>query len=85
MIDFFAQKKRKVRILWSDAVLYGPKKIVEQLTPLETIGILEKEEENFLIIKSPKTVRRTDGTSHPDKVPTFYFIPRGMIEKIEFI
>lgn len=83
MTDFSTQKNKKIRILWNDAVLYGPKKMVEKLTPLETIGILEKEDEDFLIIKSPKTIRRTDDTSHPEKQPTFYFIPRGMIEKIE--
>lgn len=83
MIDFFTQKNKKIRILWSDAVLYGPKKMTEKLTPLETIGILEKEDEDFVVIRSPKTIRRADNTSHPDKQPTFYFIPRGMIEKIE--
>lgn len=74
-----------IRVQWNDAVLYSPKNRVTELTPMETTGILEREEEHFIIIRNPKTVRRTDGTSHPDKQPTFYFIPRGMIEKIERI
>ncbi|HUX80881.1 MAG TPA: hypothetical protein VMV38_00995 [Candidatus Paceibacterota bacterium] len=84
MTDSFLQKK--VRVYWSDAALYGPKNKVDQLTLMETIGILEKENENFIIIRAPKNIRRTDGTAHPaDVQPTFYLIPRGMIEKIELI
>lgn len=83
MINFFGKKEKKIRILWNDAVLYSPKKMAAHLTPLKTIGILEKEDKDFMIVRSPKTIRRTDGTPHPEKKPTFYFIPRGMIEKIE--
>jgi hypothetical protein len=83
MTDSFLEKK--VCVHWSDAALYGPKNKVTQLTQMETIGILEKEDRDFLIIRSPKNIRRVDGTSHPDTQPTFYLIPRGMIEKIELV
>jgi len=72
-----------VRVLWHDAILYGPKNRVVRLTPMETIGFLEREDEHFVIIRDPKTTQCTHGTAHPEKQPTFYFIPHGMIKKIE--
>ncbi|HQT82990.1 MAG TPA: hypothetical protein PLW99_02480 [Candidatus Paceibacterota bacterium] len=83
MINFSVQNQEEVRVRWNDAVLYGPKNKVDRLTAMETIGILEKEDGDFIIIRSPKNIRRADNTFHPEKNPMFYFIPRGMIEKIE--
>lgn len=77
--------KRNVRIWWNDAALYSPKNKIMELTRLETVGIVEKEDAHFIIIKNPKTIRCSNGTAHPKETPTYYFIPRGMIEKIEFM
>lgn len=77
---------KKVKILWQDAISYrAGNKVPLSVTPMETVGLLVKEDDHFLLIGVPKTVKRTNGSTYPDKQPTFYFIPRGMIENIEYI
>jgi len=74
-----------VRVSWNDAVLYGPKNKATELTRMETVGVLEKNTEDFIVIRSPKTTRKKDDSSHPNKLPDFYFIPSGMIQNVEVV
>ncbi|MCK6463007.1 MAG: hypothetical protein L6Q29_04315 [Candidatus Pacebacteria bacterium] len=78
-------KKNKVKIIWNDAVIYTPDSKPEELSKMETVGFLEKESEEFLIISKPETHKISTGKKHPEKQPYFYFIPKGMVEKIEHL
>lgn len=77
---------RKVRIVWQDAISYRTgDKIPHSISIFETIGLLAKEDGDYVVIEKPITINTRTGINYPDKQPTFYFIPRGMIEKIEYI
>jgi len=73
----------KKLIYWDDAALFSPERAVIAVTKMQTCGYLEKETEEFVIIRKPITTRVENGTEHPKKTPTFYFIPKGMITSIE--
>lgn len=75
---------KMVKILWQDAISYRTgDRIPHSISILETAGLLAKEDDNYVIIEKPVTINTQTGKNYPDKQPTFYFIPRGMIEKIE--
>ncbi len=75
--------KKKVKIIWNDTTMYSPKNKEKSLSPMETIGLLEKEDDLYIVIKDPVTKRIGDGSEHPQKRPTFYLIPKGMIVSTE--
>lgn len=76
-------------VLWFDAVKYaGSSEENKSLrpTPMRTRGVLIEENADGVIIKNPYSVYRKSGDRSKkeiEKEPTFLFIPRGMIEKIE--
>lgn len=73
-----------VKILWHDAISYRTgDKIPLSVSILKTTGLLVKEENAYIIIEKPITINTRTGENYPDKQPTFYLIPSGMIEKIE--
>lgn len=75
-----------VKILWQDAISYRTgDKIPLSVSILETTGLLAKEDNDFVVVEKPVTINTRTGKSYPDKAPTFYFIPRGMIESIESV
>lgn len=75
---------KKVKILWHDAISYRVgDKIPHFISTFETTGMLAKEDDDYVVIEKPVTTNTRTGRNYPDKTPTFYFIPRGMIEKIE--
>lgn len=75
---------KMVKILWQDAISYRTgDKIPLSVSILETTGLLVKEDGDYVIIEKPVTINTRTGKNYPDKTPTFSFIPRGMIEKIE--
>ena len=77
---------KRVRVLWQDAISYRTgDKIPDSTSALETTGLLAKEDSNYVVIEKPTTINTRTSENYPDKTPTFYFIPRGMIEKIEIV
>jgi hypothetical protein len=78
---------QKVKIVWQDATSYKiGDKIPHSISIFETTGLLAKENDNYVIIEKPITINALTGKNYPEeKYPTFCFIPRGMIEKIEQI
>ena len=79
------KKKNKIKVVWKDAIVYSSKdKLPTSLPLMETVGFLEKENKTFVIIKDPHTINLKKNTLHPrGNKPTFYYIPKGMIQKIE--
>lgn len=78
-------KGQKVKIKWTDASTFSPKRKDIALSPMETVGIVERDEKDYLIIKDPKTINLLTNKKHPGQDPTFYFIPKGMIERVKII
>lgn len=75
---------KMVKILWQDAISYRTGDTVpHSVSTLETTGLLAKEHGDYVVIEKPITINTRTGEHYPDKTPAFYFIPRGMIEKIE--
>jgi len=75
---------KRVRITWHDAISYRTgDKIPLSISTFETTGLLAKEHSDYIVIAKPITINIRTDKNYPDKQPTFYFIPRGMIEKIE--
>lgn len=80
---------KKVKVEWRDAVFYSEGYLPKSLTKMITLGILEKHESDYILIKNPKTFRkdislyqRIRKIFNLKKQPTYFFIPKGMIEKI---
>ncbi len=83
MTNNFNQKE--IVVYWNDASLFSPKRKAIAVSPMETRGFIEKEYDDYYLIKNPITINRATQESHPQKQnPTFYLIPKGMIEKIEY-
>ena len=74
-----------IKIIWNDAVLLSPRVKTRKLSKMETTGFLLKEEKDFFIISKPKTRKIDTNQKYPEAQPTFYFIPKGMVEKVERI
>lgn len=85
---------KKVRIKWNDALAIFPKRKGDNLflkkedtvlSPMETTGILTRDYEDYVIVENPITINKETKKRHPEKDPTFYMIPRGMIISVEEI
>jgi hypothetical protein len=76
-------KNTRVKVYWSDASVFSPKRQDVSLSKMETVGSVEEDHENYLIIKNPITINSLTKKKHPEGAPTFYFIPKALIEKIE--
>ena len=88
------KKGDNVVVCWNDAVIYGKENFAysKKLKPTKIIteGKLVEKNKEFVIIESPKTFKY-DSIQQKNiprllasgKKITFYFIPIGMIEKIE--
>ena len=74
---------KKTRIIWNDARVYSPQDKTVALSPMETTGNIEKETETYIVVRNPITVRLSDKKEHPQTRPTFYMIPKSMIQSIE--
>lgn len=76
-----------VRIVWKDAVIISPKERAGNalsgnrlsLSEMETTGVLYQESDEGFLIKNPVTFNKTKNRKHPEKDPSFFFIPRGMV------
>lgn len=78
-------ESRKIKIVWVDTKVFSPERRDISLSKMETTGVLEKEHVDYLIIRDPITVNFSTKENHPKNNPTFYMIPRCMIESINFI
>lgn len=85
-------KGQKIKIVWNDAVLVSPKRkgdtpVIEDILPsqMQTVGLLEAEYDDYVLVKNPQTIKTKTGQKYPEKDPTFYLIPRGMIVSVERI
>lgn len=78
-------KGQKVKIKWTDASVFSPSRKDVVLSNMETVGFVEKNEIDYLIIKDPETINLLTNKKHPEQNPTFYFIPKGMIEDIDIM
>jgi hypothetical protein len=72
-------------IKWVDAVAYyNLNEMPHKLKEKETIGKVIEENNDFIIIKNPKTKNYNPnnhrGISERQKTPTFLYIPKGMIK-----
>lgn len=74
---------QRVNIVWRDAVIYKHRYLDEALHEMETVGYVAKETEDYIIISNPVTRNIKDNVKHPSKSPTFYFIPKKMIQNID--
>ena len=76
-------QKRKIKIVWLDAVGYNFRHTPSDISRMETIGFLEKENKEYVIIKDPLTRNILTNAKHPKEQPTFYIIPKSSIESLE--
>ena len=88
-------KGKQVKIIWNDALIIYPKR--KGNTPLlkkkednipskmETTGLFETEYDDYFLIKNPVTINTKTEKRHPEQTPTFYLIPKGMVDIIEEI
>lgn len=78
---------KKIKIIWKDAVIYGAhSKIPEDVSYMETVGFLEKEDHCWMVIRDPYTNNMKTGDMHPKNAqPTFYCIPKKAIKEIKEI
>jgi len=74
-----------VKVIWNDARLFSPKNRNIGISKMETRGFIEEENTFGLIIRNPKTVNLSTKKQHPESEPTFYFIPKGMLELVEYL
>lgn len=77
--------KQRIKVLWYDTRIFSPQSSVVDISVMETVGFLEKETKNHYIIQKPVTINISKNLKHPEKDPSFYLIPKGMVEKIEFL
>ena len=80
-------KKQKVRILWKDARLYDHRMVDIKLSDMETEGYVQREQEDYLVIKNISTKNIDNGKNHPNakEKPNFFFIPKSFIISIKNI
>lgn len=76
-------KGTKVKIDWNDIRVFSPKRREISLSKMETVGLVEKDHEDYLVVKDPLTINILTKKKHPEKNPTFYFIPKVLILKVE--
>lgn len=77
-------EKKQIKVIWRDAKLYKAGQVPKDISFMETIGFLEKETVDYLIIEKPITKNIETNKEHPPgKIPTFYFIPKKLIESRE--
>lgn len=74
---------KKVKVLWKDARLFSPRNKIISLSSMQTTGLLCKEDEEHVFLKDPITINLETGKNHPEKSPTYYVIPKGMISSID--
>ncbi len=78
------KNQNKIKIIWNDARLFSPQKRDVCLTKMQTTGTLEKEDATHYLIKNPDTTNLETNKKHPsDTTPSFYLIPKGMVESVE--
>lgn len=76
---------KKIKILWKDARLFSPKNKIISLSNMQTTGILFNENKDYFFVKDPITINLETGKNHPDKNPTYYIIPQGMVSSVEVL
>ena len=69
----------KIKVIWNDIKVFSPKNKRVTISKMETIGFVEQDHEDYLTIKDPQTINILTGKKHPEKDPTFYFIPKSLI------
>lgn len=85
-------RTKKIKVFWDDAIIYSYKSIKKDgrsLSKKITIGNLIKETSKYIIIKSPTVLTFNDTKKiymqKENSDYSFFFIPKGMIKKIEYI
>ena len=85
-------KLQKIKVYWTDAVIYSASSVEKKLelkpTRKITEGIFEKEIKEGIIVKDPYTTNEENGKRdfrEETKKATFLFIPNGMIAKKEIL
>ena len=71
-----------IKVLWNDVSIFSPQRNHVLLSIMETRGSLEKETDEFIVVKDPTTINTKTNAKHPETTPTFYFIPKGIIREI---
>lgn len=77
-----SDKEKKVKIIWDDIKVFSSKNKNIEISVMETIGFVEAEYDDYILVKDPITINTKTGKKHPEKNPTFYLIPKNLIEKI---
>lgn len=75
-------------VFWNDARTYKGQADECSLSPMMTTGELYKDIDEYVVLRYPLTYMydRRAGEYVPrvfEKEPTFFFVPKGMIERIE--
>ena len=76
-------QKRKIKIIWLDAIDYNFGYTPSDISRMETVGFLEKENGEYVVIKDPLTRNILTSAKHPKEQPVFYIIPKSSIESLE--
>jgi len=76
-------KGQQIKIIWNDAKMFSPKNKNIELSVMETSGLVEVENDDYFLVKNPVTINLKTGQKHPEQTPTFYLIPKGMVQDIQ--
>jgi hypothetical protein len=74
---------KKIKIRWSDARLFSPQQKEIGISLMETRGAIAFENDDYLIVQNPTTINTNTNQPHPKESPTFYLIPKVMIQSVE--
>ena len=72
-----------VEIIWED-IVYMENSDRKEVSLMETLGSIEMIGDEQIVVKSPNTkrIKPLPSKDHPEKKPTFYVIPKSLIQSI---
>lgn len=77
-------KDKEIAVYWNDLRVYHDGGI-HKPTPALTEGLLYRETNKYLLIKDPDTLLIDSIKNHPEKKPTFCYIPKTMITEVIYL
>ena len=77
------KKGERISIYWEDIKKYYSEEDVLEPTEMYTEGVLLKETKDYVLLQDPETINFNTVKNHPEKKPSLYAIPKGLIKKIE--
>lgn len=82
---------KRIKVTWTDAVIYSRHSSdVNKLPKMETEGFLYRDKPDYIVIKKPRTTKLRFKPRLTKKLlsifvkkPTYLYLPRTMIDKID--